>query len=83
MQFICNPEHISSRLKYTVDFIFSTLGFNVEIVSTKKFKSSDALVIGYLNNEDLHLFKNINLINIANFNQLNYLEEIEKQIQIK
>ena len=83
MQFVCNPEHISPRLKYTVDFIFTTLGFNVEILSTKKIKKSKELVIGYLKNENLHSFKNKNLINIANFEELNHLEEFEKSIKIK
>ena len=71
MQFVCNPEHISPRLKYTIDFIFTTLGFNVTIVSNKEIKNSNELVIGYLRNEDLQLYKKINLINIANFDQLN------------
>ena len=83
MQFLCNSENISPRLKYTVDFIFTTLGFNVEIISTTKFKKSNKLVIGYLSNDDLRLFKNINLINIANFDELNQLEEFEKSIKIK
>jgi len=83
MQFLCNPEHNSPRLKYIVDFIFTTLGFNVEIISTTKFKKSKELAIGYLKNDELNSFKNINLINIANFEELNQLEEFEKSIKIK
>jgi len=83
MQFVCNHEHISPRLKYTIDFIFSTLGFNVDIVSSKKFKKLDELIIGYLNIDELQLYKNINLINIANFDELNNLEKFEKNIEIK
>jgi peptidoglycan/xylan/chitin deacetylase (PgdA/CDA1 family) len=83
MQFLCNPGNISPRVKYTVNFIFSTLGFNVELISITKLKKSKELVIGYLSNEELQSFKNINLINIANFNELNHLEEFEKSIKIK
>ena len=82
MQFLCTPENISPRLKYTVDFIFTTIGFNVEIISTSKFKKSNELVIGYLKNDELKSFNNINLINIANYDELNHLEEFEKTIRV-
>lgn len=83
MQFLCNQQYISPRLKYTVEFIFTILGFNADITSTSKFKKTNELVIGYLKNEDLHSFKNVNLINIPNYDELNQLEDFEKTIKIK
>ena len=82
MQFLCNPENITPRLKYTVDFIFSTIGFSIEIISTKMFKKSKDLVVGYLNQKEIQSLKNINLINITNFDELNNLEQFEKKIEV-
>ena len=82
MQFLCNQEQITPRLEYTVDFIFSTLGFNIDIISTQKFKDVQDLVVGYLNQNDLKSFKEANLINIPNFDELYQLENLEKQINI-
>ncbi|MCK5033531.1 MAG: hypothetical protein KAS18_07850, partial [Calditrichia bacterium] len=82
MQFLCNQEQITPRLEYTVDFIFSTLGFNIDIISTQKFKDVQDLVVGYLNQNDLKSFKEANLINIPNLDELYQLENLEKQINI-
>jgi hypothetical protein len=82
MQFLCNPENITPRLKYSVDFIFNTQGFNIEIISSKKLIKSNDLIIGYMNKKELEPFNNLDLINIPNFNELYQLENFEKQVDL-
>lgn len=83
MKFLCNDNNITPRLKYTVDFIFSTLGFTFEIIPLNKFRKTSDLVFGYLNQDEIDSFRNENIINIFNSNELKNMEEFEKKIELK
>jgi len=83
---LCKKENITSRLTYTADFIFTSLGFNYEIISTSEKLKIDDIVLGYLQPDDLNSIKNINLINIPNFGELTNLDRLEQtkcQIEVE
>ncbi len=80
IKILCAPENYTSRFIYTVDFIFNTLGFNYEIITSNEFTNTNELHIGYVNPADLKDFKDINLINISNFQLIQKLEHLEKKV---
>lgn len=77
---LCEPEQISPRLEYTLDFIFNTIGYNWKMVSFKDSLAENEVIVGYLPVEKSLDYLDFNIINIPNFNLLQDLAKAESQL---